>query len=128
MPISLYLLLSLPLFVMALLFFFYLYVVSRATSRDHPSGVVKSVRKQGLSNVQLEKLPKITGKDLSLGSDCAICLDVIRDEEPARLVPGCNHGFHLECIYLWLSKQPFCPVCRHKLEPELFNQDESNPY
>ncbi|KAK4366253.1 hypothetical protein RND71_014133 [Anisodus tanguticus] len=72
----------------------------------------------------LEKLPKITGKGLCLGNDCAICLDVIGNEELARLVPGCNHGFHLECVDLWLSKQPFCPVCRHKLEP-LFTQDET---
>ncbi|XP_060210497.1 E3 ubiquitin-protein ligase ATL23-like [Lycium barbarum] len=112
---------------MALIFFLYLYVVSRATSRDHSPRLVKSTRKEGLSVVQLEELPKITGKDLKLGSDCAICLDVIGNEEPARLVPGCTHGFHLKCIDLWLSKQPFCPVCRYKLEPELFNQDSSNP-
>ncbi|KAJ8558298.1 hypothetical protein K7X08_005064 [Anisodus acutangulus] len=82
---------------MALLFFLYLYVVSRATSRGHPSGVVKTARKEGLSVVQLQKLPKITGKGLSLGNDCAICLDVIGNEELAR----------------------------HKLEPELFTQDET---
>ncbi|XP_019254975.1 PREDICTED: E3 ubiquitin-protein ligase ATL23-like [Nicotiana attenuata] len=100
--------------------------VSRTTSGDHPSRPVKSARKGGLSDVQLEKLPKITGKDLSCGNDCAICLDVIENEELARLVPGCNHGFHLECLDLWLSRQPFCPVCRHKLQPELFSQDGSN--
>ncbi|MCD9645006.1 hypothetical protein HAX54_033634 [Datura stramonium] len=93
---------------------------SRATSRDHHSRPVKSAGKQGLSDVQLEKLPKITGKDLRLcTNDCAICLDVIGNEELARLIPGCNHGFHLECLDLWLSKQPFCPICRHKLQSNL---------
>ncbi|XP_016455082.2 E3 ubiquitin-protein ligase ATL23-like [Nicotiana tabacum] len=126
MAVSLYLLFCLPFVFMAFLFFFYLYVVSRTTSRDHPSRPVKSAQKDGLSDVQLEKLPKFTGKDLSSGNDCAICLDVIENEELARLVPGCNHGFHLECLDLWLSKQPFCPVCRHKIQPELFSYDESN--
>ncbi|XP_015084299.1 E3 ubiquitin-protein ligase ATL23-like [Solanum pennellii] len=110
---------------MALLFFFYLYVVFLRGRDDHHSRVViKTARKQGLSDVQLKKLPKIVGKDLSLDvNDCAICLDVTGNEEFARLVPGCKHG---ECVDLWLSKQPFCLVSRHKLEPELFNQDGNN--
>ncbi|KAG5591228.1 hypothetical protein H5410_041742 [Solanum commersonii] len=87
MPISLYLLLCLPFVVMALLFFFYLYVVfSRGRDDHHSRVVIKTARKQGLSDVQLKKLPKIVGKDLSLDiNDCAICLDVIGNEEFARL-------------------------------------------
>uniref|UniRef100_M1AET3 Ring finger protein n=1 Tax=Solanum tuberosum TaxID=4113 RepID=M1AET3_SOLTU len=75
MPISLYLLLCLPFVVMALLFFFYLYVVfSRGRDDYHSRVVIKTARKQGLSDVQLKKLPKIVGKDLSLDiNDCAIC-------------------------------------------------------
>ncbi|KAL8494654.1 hypothetical protein ACS0TY_025477 [Phlomoides rotata] len=42
-----------------------------------------------------EKLPKVTGKDLVLGTDCAVCLDEIESEQSARMIPGCNHGFHL---------------------------------
>ncbi|KAK6782345.1 hypothetical protein RDI58_020141 [Solanum bulbocastanum] len=72
----------------------------------HSRVVIKTARKQGLSDVQLKKLPKIVGNDLSLDiNDCAICLDVIGNKEFARLVPGCKHG---ECVDLWLSKQPFC--------------------
>ncbi|RYR48677.1 hypothetical protein Ahy_A07g034735 isoform B [Arachis hypogaea] len=81
---------------------------------------VKPVSEKGLSSSDLEKLPKIPGKELVMGSECAVCLDEIENEQPARLVPGCNHGFHVECADTWLSKNPLCPVCRAKLDPQLF--------
>lgn len=81
----------------------------------------------GLSESDLDKLPKVAGKDLVMGSECAVCLDEIGDDEEARLIPGCNHGFHLQCADTWLSKHPICPVCRAKLQPELFNPPETNP-
>ncbi|KAM1223389.1 hypothetical protein ACFX2G_043372 [Malus domestica] len=49
--------------------------------------------------------------------ECAVCLDDIEGEQPARVVPGCNHAFHLLCADTWLSKHSFCPVCRAKLHP-----------
>ncbi|KAL7126370.1 hypothetical protein ABFS83_14G181800 [Erythranthe nasuta] len=85
-------------------------------------------RKEGVSASDLEKLPKVTGKDLVFATDdCAICLDEIESEQPARLIPGCNHGFHLECADAWLSKNPNCPVCRAHIGPEFFNPPETNP-
>ncbi|XP_049389903.1 E3 ubiquitin-protein ligase ATL23 [Solanum stenotomum] len=87
----------------------------------------KTNQELGLSAAQLDKLPKITGNELVMGNDCAVCLDEIENEQIARVVPGCNHGFHLECADTWLSKNPICPVCRTKLEPEFFNPPESNP-
>ncbi|WVY93710.1 hypothetical protein V8G54_032798 [Vigna mungo] len=60
----------------------------------------------------------LTGKDLLMGSECAICLDDIATDQPARLIPGCNHAFHVECADTWLSKHPTCPLCRAKLYRE----------
>ncbi|KAJ6998865.1 E3 ubiquitin-protein ligase ATL23-like [Populus alba x Populus x berolinensis] len=74
---------------------------------------------KGLSSSELEKLPKVTGKELVLGTECAVCLDDIESEQVARMVPGCNHGFHLECADTWLTKRPVCPVCRAKLDAQL---------
>ncbi|KHN45955.1 hypothetical protein glysoja_023178, partial [Glycine soja] len=81
---------------------------------------VKPVADKGLSALELEKLPRVTGKELVLGNECAVCLDEIESEQPARLVPGCNHGFHVHCADTWLSKHPLCPVCRTKLDPQIF--------
>ncbi|CAL4914304.1 unnamed protein product [Urochloa decumbens] len=45
--------------------------------------------------------------------DCAVCLAEIGDSEAAtRLVPGCGHGFHAECIEAWFRVNSTCPLCR----------------
>ncbi|KAF8721093.1 hypothetical protein HU200_023511 [Digitaria exilis] len=45
--------------------------------------------------------------------DCAVCLAELADGEPAaRLVPGCGHGFHAECIEAWFRVNSTCPLCR----------------
>ncbi|OEL28534.1 hypothetical protein BAE44_0010447 [Dichanthelium oligosanthes] len=45
--------------------------------------------------------------------DCAVCLAELGDgEAAARLVPGCGHGFHAECIEAWFRVNSTCPLCR----------------
>ncbi|KAL3639025.1 hypothetical protein CASFOL_016932 [Castilleja foliolosa] len=92
-----------------------------------PTTHVKRPPEKGLSASDLEKLPKVAGKDLVLATDCAVCLDEIESEQAARIIPGCNHGFHLECADSWLSKNSICPVCRGKIVPELLNPPEIDP-
>ncbi|KAK9220476.1 hypothetical protein WN943_009127 [Citrus x changshan-huyou] len=87
---------------------------------------VKAAAEGGLSASELDKLPKISGKELVMGTECAVCLDEVESEQPARLVPGCNHGFHLQCADSWLSKHSVCPVCRAKLDSHFFNALESD--
>ncbi|KAG2391657.1 E3 ubiquitin-protein [Vigna angularis] len=60
-----------------------------------------------------------------MASECAVCLDDIATDQPARLVPGCNHAFHVECADTWLSKHPLCPLCRAKLDPTLISSSET---
>ncbi|XP_074293365.1 RING-H2 finger protein ATL70-like [Silene latifolia] len=44
---------------------------------------------------------------------CSICLkDGFEDEELCKVLPGCDHVFHSECIDEWLKKSQSCPVCR----------------
>ncbi|CAA2990992.1 E3 ubiquitin-protein ligase ATL23-like [Olea europaea var. sylvestris] len=130
MLVSVFIALFLPCAGMTAVFLVYTCLLWYATDSDNDQGFqspVKPSREEGLSASDLEKLPKVTGKDLVLGTDCAVCLDDIESDHPARLIPGCNHGFHLQCADTWLSKHPVCPVCRAKLEPELFNPPETNP-
>ncbi|KAL4333599.1 hypothetical protein GQ457_07G027240 [Hibiscus cannabinus] len=126
MMVSIFLALLLPCAGMSAVFIVYvclLWYASNFRTGNSPrsSLVIKEVGEKGLSVSELEKLPKVTGKQLVLGTDCAVCLDEVEAEQPARMVPGCNHGFHLECADTWLSKRPVCPVCRVKLEPKLFD-------
>ncbi|KAG5018192.1 hypothetical protein AAZX31_06G020400 [Glycine max] len=121
---SVLLALFLPCLGMSGVFIVYMCLLWYATTRRNQPPIdgqpVKPVTDKGLSALELEKLPKITGKELVLGTECAVCLDEIESEQPARVVPGCNHGFHVQCADTWLSKHPICPVCRTKLDPQIF--------
>ncbi|KAM0850971.1 hypothetical protein ACQ4PT_052721 [Festuca glaucescens] len=50
-----------------------------------------------------------TGGDTS---DCAVCLGEFQEEERVRLLPGCLHVFHADCIDTWLQGNANCPLCR----------------
>lgn len=50
-----------------------------------------------------------------LDSECIICLSEFATGERLRLLPTCNHGFHVRCIDKWLSSHSSCPKCRHSL-------------
>ncbi|KAG6390603.1 hypothetical protein SASPL_148341 [Salvia splendens] len=127
MLLSIFLALFLPCAGMSVIFLIYIcllcYSARGSNEADHFRTPVKPAQNRGLSASDLQKLPKVTGKDLVMDTDCAICLDEIEAEQPARMVPGCNHGFHLECADAWLTKNSICPVCR----ANLFNPDQISP-
>jgi len=50
-----------------------------------------------------------------LGEECVICLSDFVSGEQLRLLPKCNHGFHVRCIDKWLQHHLTCPKCRHCL-------------
>ncbi|KAJ8447448.1 hypothetical protein Cgig2_019442 [Carnegiea gigantea] len=45
-------------------------------------------------------------------TDCAVCLAEFEDEEELRILPKCNHAFHVPCIDTWLKSHINCPLCR----------------
>uniref|UniRef100_M1CV43 Ring finger protein n=1 Tax=Solanum tuberosum TaxID=4113 RepID=M1CV43_SOLTU len=135
MLFSVFLALFLPCVGMSVVFVVYMCFLCYATTtrqqrQQHNINqeTIKGVKEKGLSLTQLDKLPKVSGQELVMGNDCAVCLGEIEKEQVARIVPGCNHGFHIECADTWLAKHPVCPVCRSKLETELFDTtNENNP-
>lgn len=46
------------------------------------------------------------------GSDCSVCLNEFQEHESLRLLPKCNHAFHIDCIDTWLRSHTNCPLCR----------------
>ncbi|KAK3151573.1 hypothetical protein QOZ80_3AG0247620 [Eleusine coracana subsp. coracana] len=44
--------------------------------------------------------------------ECAVCLAEMEDGERGRLLPGCGHRFHVECIDRWFRAHSTCPLCR----------------
>ncbi|KAM7252514.1 hypothetical protein ACFE04_024397 [Oxalis oulophora] len=46
------------------------------------------------------------------GTDCSVCLSEFEKDETVRLLPKCNHAFHISCIDTWLRSHTNCPNCR----------------
>lgn len=53
-----------------------------------------------------------------LVTDCLICLGELADGEKIRVLPKCNHAFHVKCIDKWLWSHISCPLCRRSLLDE----------
>ncbi|GMI80279.1 Arabidopsis Toxicos en Levadura 72, DAF-Like gene 1 [Hibiscus trionum] len=56
-------------------------------------------------------------------TDCLICLGEFMDGEKVRVLPKCNHGFHVRCIDTWLMSGSSCPACRRSLLDQTTSSD-----
>lgn len=83
--------------------------------------------RRGLDPEVLKTIPIVIvdSKDFKDGLECAVCLSDLVSGEKARLLPKCNHGFHVDCIDMWFQSHSTCPLCRNpvsnstQLSPEL---------
>ncbi|KAH6556914.1 hypothetical protein KP509_1Z148200 [Ceratopteris richardii] len=52
--------------------------------------------------------------------ECAVCLNPFQEKERVRILPTCEHLFHVSCIDMWLQSHANCPVCRQNITlPEI---------
>uniref|UniRef100_A0A5B7BP61 RING-type E3 ubiquitin transferase n=1 Tax=Davidia involucrata TaxID=16924 RepID=A0A5B7BP61_DAVIN len=58
--------------------------------------------------------------------ECAVCLSEFEENEKGRLLPKCNHSFHIDCIDMWFLSHSTCPLCRSSVEPEISAQLPEN--
>ncbi|KAJ7943611.1 RING-H2 finger protein [Quillaja saponaria] len=72
----------------------------------------------GLDQAFIDALPVFVYKEiigLKEPFDCAICLCEFSEPDKLRLIPLCNHAFHIDCIDTWLLSNSTCPLCRGTL-------------
>ncbi|KAL3343957.1 hypothetical protein AABB24_027472 [Solanum stoloniferum] len=71
--------------------------------------------RRGLDPSILKTIPVIPfdTKDFKDGLECSVCLSEVCEGEKARLLPKCNHGFHVDCIDMWFQSHSTCPLCRN---------------
>lgn len=72
----------------------------------------------GLKKRELRRIPVVVYEakpGASATDDCVICLGEFDDGERVRVLPVCHHGFHVQCIDMWLAAHPSCPTCRNSL-------------
>lgn len=80
-----------------------------------------AVSNTGLTPFELGSLPIVFFRQNSCkdGLECSICLSELVKGDKARLLPKCNHSFHVECIDMWFQSHSTCPICRNTvLGPE----------
>ncbi|KAM7470611.1 hypothetical protein LguiA_008794 [Lonicera macranthoides] len=79
---------------------------------DHPIWYIRTVGLQpsDISAITICKYKK--GEGLVEGTDCSVCLSEFQEDETLRLLPKCNHAFHIPCIDTWLTSHTNCPLCR----------------
>lgn len=68
------------------------------------------------SKASIDAMPRVTVTDDCV-EDCSICLDEMRVGSVIREMP-CKHGFHSDCIEMWLVLHGSCPVCRFMMPVE----------
>lgn len=79
---------------------------------DHPIWYIRTIGLQPsvISAITVVKYSKTDG--LVEGTDCSVCLSDFQEDETLRLLPKCNHAFHISCIDTWLRSHTNCPLCR----------------
>lgn len=100
---------------------------STARRRSDEESTVSTLRK-GLDAAVLGEIPVVvfTAANFKEGLECAVCLSELGEGEKARLLPRCNHGFHVDCIDMWFKSNSTCPICRNSVGSKSSNPTELN--
>lgn len=81
----------------------------------------------GLKKDFLRGIPVVAykkGMNVGVATECAICLADFAEGERVRVLPECDHRFHVKCIDTWLRSHSSCPNCRHLL----FHRSATSPH
>ncbi|XAR62123.1 hypothetical protein NMG60_11016752 [Bertholletia excelsa] len=82
---------------------------------DHPIWYINTI---GLQPSVIDSITVFRYKKtdpLVEARECSVCLNEFRDDETLRLLPKCNHAFHIPCIDTWLRSHTNCPLCRARI-------------
>lgn len=127
-------------FVVGLLFLFHIYsqwywsrtedstIVAWRRRAARQGATTTAPLRRGLKPSALKSLPVVeyNPNDFKDGLECAVCLSELSQGEKARILPKCNHGFHVECIDMWFKSHSTCPLCRTLVVPPQ-NSSSLNP-
>lgn len=69
---------------------------------------------KGLDRSVISSIPLFVYKaeECKQALECVICLSPFEENEVGKSLTKCGHGFHVECIDMWLNSHSNCPVCR----------------
>ncbi|GMP87614.1 hypothetical protein CsSME_00039916 [Camellia sinensis var. sinensis] len=78
-----------------------------------------SPHRRGLERVVLMTLPTFFYNSVVHPSplECSVCLAEFGDNDLCRVLPKCNHCFHIDCVDMWFYSHTNCPLCRTRVKP-----------
>ncbi|XP_074369377.1 RING-H2 finger protein ATL78-like [Apium graveolens] len=92
---------------------------SRFAASESNASSSTSLANKGITKKALKTFPVVKYsaelKLPGLGAECVICLSEFTPKQHVKLLPKCNHGFHVKCIDRWLTSHSSCPICRNCL-------------
>ncbi|KAJ0086040.1 hypothetical protein Patl1_08300 [Pistacia atlantica] len=65
--------------------------------------------------LKVRKVEKMHRERENEESDCAICIEPLKEEDGSVKLLPCLHLFHQNCYRKWWWKSRFCPFCRSPL-------------
>eukprot|EP00483_Globobulimina_turgida_P009579 UN09598 len=96
------------------------------TAAEATIGENENIKNNTLIELEdFKKLPTVEGdKDINeivnkqptmsySAMNCVICLDILLENETAKLM--CGHKFHTHCIMDYTEEKAECPLCRKKI-------------
>ncbi|KAK1398853.1 RING-H2 finger protein ATL5 [Heracleum sosnowskyi] len=99
---------------------FFLYYRTHNFSHQIPTGhrFSRSFKPKGLSPFVVKSLPIFLYSSNSHDPvlECAVCLSEFQENQSGRVLPGCNHVFHVQCIDTWFVSHSDCPLCRTRVD------------
>jgi hypothetical protein len=71
-------------------------------------------RSSKVADYVILKHPEMIWSDQTNDKTCAICFEDYDLQSKVRVFE-CTHGFHSECIDLWIQRKAICPTCKRTL-------------
>ncbi|XP_076942523.1 RING-H2 finger protein ATL2-like [Bidens hawaiensis] len=112
-----------------IMFLILLYFVSRHCrpyARQESNDHVNEQRGMDRTFLQTIRVVRFDPERFQDGLQCAVCLCEVKEGEKTRVLPECEHGFHMECVDMWFYSHSTCPVCRNPMVDQLEEDEGDN--
>lgn len=91
------------------------------TSNSNIASENRGLEESVIQSIPLIHYKKEGNKD---SCECVFCLNEFQEDEKLRVIPNCNHVFHIDCVDVWFQNNANCPLCRRQISLTREIQDE----
>ncbi|KAJ4785429.1 RING/U-box superfamily protein [Rhynchospora pubera] len=87
----------------------------RESTDPFETGGTRGISKNALDNIPKETITTVNYTDVAGNNSCSVCLQDFQVKQTVRILPSCQHTFHMACIDSWLIQHGSCPLCRRDI-------------